>query len=97
MTDPICPICKNQLIPDPHSGWDCIFCRTEGTEPVTLKSPYINHCWNCGFGIDSRVSVKSLIPNMGYHCGSCGKDLTEWKQQIREPFTELWNRIPCPV
>jgi len=77
---PNCPTCTNKMIPDPVGGWDCLFCRTEGTEPVCYKSPYINHCWNCGFKIDSRNSTKSVIPNMGYHCRNCKKDLWEWKQ-----------------
>jgi len=96
MTNPVCSICKNPLAPEPHGTWFCPTCMSEALAPIS-KSPYINHCWNCGFGIDSRVSVKSLIPDMGYHCGSCGKDLREWKQQIREPLTDLWDRIPCPV
>ena len=57
---------------------------------------YINHCWNCGFGIDSRTSIKSLLPGMGYHCGGCGKDLTEWKQS-KGLNEELWKQIPCLV
>jgi len=40
---------------------------------------YINHCWNCGCIIDSRVCRRSQTPGMGYHCNTCGKDLTEWK------------------
>jgi len=40
---------------------------------------YQNHCWNCGFGIDSRFSAPSPMPDMGYVCGHCGKDLFEWK------------------
>lgn len=41
--------------------------------------PYINVCWNCHTDVDSRINKKSPIPNMGYICGNCGKDLSEWK------------------
>lgn len=55
----------------------CMFCDLPQEEDNFYI--YQNHCWNCGFGIDSRFSTPSSIPGMGYHCGSCGKDLTEWK------------------
>lgn len=55
----------------------CMYCDLPQEEDEFYI--YQNHCWNCGFGIDSRFSVPSRISGMGYHCGRCGKDLTEWK------------------
>jgi len=55
----------------------CIYCDLPSEEDEF--NIYINHCWNCGFGIDSRYSRPSIIPGMAYHCGSCGHDLSEWK------------------
>ena len=43
---------------------------------------YINHCWNCGDTINSLSCRKSLTPGMGYHCNSCGEDLTKWKLRV---------------
>lgn len=53
----------------------CMYCDM----PYEEVKVYNNTCWNCGYGIDSRFSQPSAIPGMGYHCGRCGKDLTEWK------------------
>jgi len=58
----------------------CLYCDLPQEED-SFKV-YINHCWNCGFGIDSRISKQSIIPGMGYCCGSCGKDLSEWKLRM---------------
>lgn len=44
-----------------------------------FEKPYQNVCWNCRHTIDSRFSLKSNTPDMGYYCNQCGKDLTEWK------------------
>jgi len=53
----------------------CMYCDL----PQDDGFVYENHCWNCGNDIDSRNSKQSVLPNMGYHCNSCGKDLSEWK------------------
>lgn len=39
------------------------------------RPPYINHCWKCQAGIDSRVCERSVTPSNGYHCNVCGVDL----------------------
>lgn len=83
MANIVCPTCKQQSmieIEELQGGFvvmACMYCDL----PQEEDSFYIykNHCWNCGFGIDSRFSQISSLPNMGYICGWCGKDLTEWK------------------
>jgi len=40
---------------------------------------YKNNCFHCGSDINEVICEKSKIPNMGYVCHTCGKDLTEWK------------------
>jgi len=63
-----------------HPGYiigSCIYCDLPSEDDDF--NIYLNHCWNCGFGIDSRFSIPSIIPGMAYHCGYCGKDLSEWK------------------
>ena len=46
---------------------------------LLYATPYVNHCWNCNAGIDSRICRKSVIPGMGYCCSKCGEDLLKWK------------------
>jgi hypothetical protein len=80
-----CPTCNLQSVIEIErlsSGLivgACIYCDLPQEEE--RFDIYQNHCWNCGYGIDSRYSRPSLIPGMGYHCSNplCGKDLTEWK------------------
>lgn len=77
---PLCE-CGAELIEIERCGsafiMACMYCDL----PQEEDSFYIyqNHCWNCGYGIDSRFCKPSNIPGMGYHCNTCGKDLTEWK------------------
>ena len=79
-----------------HFIGTCFHC--DAPEAIQKKNVYINHCWNCGSSIDNRVSVKSLIPDMGYHCGNCGKDLLEWKKGLGVFSVGYWERIiPGPV
>lgn len=79
----ICPTCQQPTVIEIEklSGgyWigACLYCDLPQEEDSFYV--YENHCWNCGFGIDSRFSRPSSIPGMGYHCGYCGKDLSEWK------------------
>lgn len=83
MIHPVCPICKQQSMIEIEnlaggvSVMACMYCDLPQEEDGFAI--YQNHCWNCGFGIDSRFSVPSQFPGMGYICGWCGKDLTEWK------------------
>ena len=65
----------------PQNTPECVFCTPQQQLFPPINIPvYLNHCWNCKSAIDSRVCRKSEIPGMGYHCNSCGKDLTEWKK-----------------
>ena len=83
---PPCPKCKQNSIfeiEDLGGGFTiaaCIYCDLPQEEEHW--GIYENHCWNCGFGIDSRYSIQSIIPGMGYYCGWCGKDLSEWKLRM---------------
>ena len=82
MNQPACPICGLQSIIEVEMFNDgsfigsCIHCDFPQEDRDYV---YQNHCWNCGFDIDSRYSTPSCIPGMGFHCGRCGKDLSEWK------------------
>lgn len=78
---PPCPTCglNSMIMVEKCVGGaeivSCMYCDLP-QEPV-----YENVCWACGKDIDSRTSVQSATPGMGYHCEdpACGKDLTEWK------------------
>lgn len=79
-------------------GAELVFSHYTKEGHVQLKcpkcAPYINVCWNCHCDIDSRVNKKSTTPNMGYVCGNCGKDLTEWKmktKRVRVSFCQIIN------
>ena len=52
--------------------WACIYCDIFHE---TLEFVYINHCYHCYADIDSRYCLKSVVPNAGYHCSYCGRDL----------------------
>ena len=65
------------ILPDGSFIGACLYCDLPQEEDGFAI--YENHCWNCGYGIDSRFSRRSVIPGMGYYCSSCGKDLVEWK------------------
>jgi len=69
------------LIEDINRGQAFVYACMHCDMPQEEEGFYIyqNHCWNCGYGIDSRFSQISQLPGMGYICGYCGKDLTEWK------------------
>lgn len=41
---------------------------------------YVNHCWNCGKGIDSNSCERSPIPGAGYICNKCGYDLHGYRR-----------------
>ena len=81
--NPVCPTCKQQTmieIEKLQGGFvvmACLYCDLPQEDDHFAV--YQKHCWNCGYGIDSRFSAPSLLPGMGYVCGYCGKDLTEWK------------------
>lgn len=83
MIHPVCPICKQHSmieIEKLQGGYvvmACLYCDLPQEDDQFAI--YQNHCWNCGYGIDSRFSTPSQLPGMGYCCGYCGKDLTEWK------------------
>ena len=83
MDNATCPTCKQQsivMIEKLRGGFwigACLYCDLPQEEDGFAI--YTNHCWNCGWGIDSRFNNPSLIPGMGYICNHCGKDLTEWK------------------
>lgn len=83
MIHPICPTCKQQSMIeiDQLAGglviMACLYCDLPQEEDGFYI--YQNHCWNCWYEIDSRFCNPSPIPDMGYVCNHCGKDLTEWK------------------
>lgn len=80
-TQALCPTCHRHSIMMIDRFGDgtfvgaCYYCDM----PQEDIFAYENRCWNCGYGIDSRFNKPSPIPDMGYVCGWCGKDLTEWK------------------
>ncbi len=78
----VCPTCNQRsMLEIEFAGSNllmaCLYCDLPQEEDGFAI--YQNHCWNCGYGIDSRFSHPSPFPDMGYLCGYCGKDLTEWK------------------
>jgi hypothetical protein len=74
-----CDRCDNTLIvEDVLTDGSFIASCPSCDMPTPPEYVYINHCWKCGGNIDSRNCMKSLIPNMGYHCKSCGEDLTNY-------------------
>lgn len=90
---PTCQLCGANLIEVENNESCCIMACMYCDMPREEDHFYIyrNHCWNCGYGIDSRFSAPSPIPNMGYVCGHCGKDLTEWKLRTGQlTLTELF-------
>lgn len=83
MVYPPCPKCQQHSMIEVEalaggvSIAACLYCDLP--QEHEQFSIYRNHCWNCGWGIDSRFSTPSRIPGMAYHCSWCGKDLSEWK------------------
>jgi len=94
----MCSRCKRQslLILTDDDGHEHLSC--DCARPI---NPYINHCWGefCSGQIDSRTCQKSKLPDMGYHCPLCGKDLSEykvWKGEItKEQLQILVNQLWC--
>ena len=70
-----CSKCGTELVNVGGAAWACVVCDMPG-EP---EHSYKNWCWNCPEEINSEYCNKSLTPGMGYHCRSCGEDLTGWK------------------
>lgn len=76
----VCPTCHEksivilQEIPDGTFIGACHYCDMGGDEHSS--EPYINHCWKCGWGIDSRSCQQSRF-GKGYHCNNptCRVDL----------------------
>lgn len=78
----LCHKCRCKLTHMGGNVWICIICDLPNPSAHLWPSiVYENHCWNCPGGVDSRYSVKSATPGMGYHCNLCGEDLTKWKIQ----------------
>jgi hypothetical protein len=76
----LCYKCGCKLIHMGGNAWVCIICDLPSPS-VHLWPSYVyqSHCWNCPGGVDSRHSKKSAALGMGWHCDSCGEDLTGWK------------------
>jgi len=94
MSKPICPTCTQESmigIYEVARGCEIMYCiHCDLSKDENGSYVYQNHCWKCGYGIDSRFSKLSHIPGMGYICGHCGKDLSEWKLKIGQiTLTEL--------
>lgn len=79
----VCPKCKLktivplEVLTSGHIIGACLYCDLPQEDDHFHI--YENHCWNCGYGIDSRFNRPSPIEGMGYICNYCGKDLLEWK------------------
>lgn len=90
---PKCDRCKSdmELIESNETCevYACLYCDIlKLPAPIVPKEviPYINHCWSCHSGIDSRICVKSSTPGMGYHCNVCGNDLKGYKGYFINTF-----------
>lgn len=80
----VCPKChregamvRTETLEDGSFVASCMYCDLPQEDPPE----YENHCWNCSAPVDSETCRKSKIPNMGYHCNACGKDLFEYKMK----------------
>lgn len=97
MIHPMCPTCKQQSmieIEQLAGGliiMACLYCDLPQEEDHFYI--YQNHCWKCGYGIDSRFSAPSPIPDMGYICGNCGRDLLEWKLKTNQLTLTDYGRL----
>lgn len=80
-----CPDCGDGMIQCPDDlEWYCI--SSACTKITEMQYYYEAICWSCGADIDSRIHRRSETRGMGYHCGLCGKDLTEWKRMILKKY-----------
>ena len=79
MADAVCSTCGLDsvvLIDTFDDGSLFGFCLNCDEPGETVKEKvYINHCWKCGFPINSRVDQRSPRYNKGFICRRCGCDL----------------------
>jgi predicted RNA-binding Zn-ribbon protein involved in translation (DUF1610 family) len=72
----ICPDCGNEPFEIGNGEWDCFCNHYEMAEAAgQVRDRYINHCWKCKNGIDSKYNIPSMFPGGGFHCPNCGVDL----------------------
>jgi len=60
-----CPDCNCVPFEIFPGEWECL-CGHEELAPE--QKPYINHCWNCGWDINSETCFRSPRPNKGFIC-----------------------------
>lgn len=56
---------------DPPRGRE----RIDIAKAFLLGEKYVNHCWNCTAGIDSRTDMKCMLCRRFYRCSQCGRCL----------------------